>query len=200
MLPLGANCRSQAAVAGMSLMLVAAWALPAAKAQAQLMSSAQGLSCETGASEAPMAQPRRSLWALALRNVGVTTGESTKDAQLAALRAACSRTKLDGCSSLSPRPPDSSWASPQSYKGLPETLRPKAAPCVDTWYRLVGRRDGWVHFDVIRTDRRPARVDPRWMTPLRMEVSCAALRSKVGEVQVPIRPGSLGWVGAEIFC
>jgi hypothetical protein len=83
---------------------------------------------------------------------------------------------------------------------MPETLRLKAEPCIDTWYRLVGRRDGWVHFDVTRTDRRPARLDPRWMSPLRMQVSCAARQSKVDEVLVPMRPGSLGWVGAEIFC
>jgi len=83
---------------------------------------------------------------------------------------------------------------------MPKTLRLKAEPCVDTWYRLVGRRDGWVRFDITRTDRRPERLDPRWLAPLGMEVSCAALHSKVENVLVPIRPGSLAWVGAQIFC
>ena len=159
------------------------------------MSSAQGLSCETGASEAPMAQPRRSLWALAFQKVGMTTGESKKDAQLAVLRAACSRTKLDGCSSLSPRQPDPSWSLPQSYQGLPETLRLKAVPCVDTWYRSVGRGDGWVHFDVIRTDRRPKRIDPRWMTQIADggELCSSAKQGLGGAGTDPARNPRLGW-------
>lgn len=83
---------------------------------------------------------------------------------------------------------------------MPETLRLKAEPCVDTWYRLVARREGWVHFDVTRTDRRPEVRDPRWMLPLRMEVSCRTLHSKVEDTLLPIRRGSLGWIGAQIFC
>ena len=183
--PSAPGCRTRPAAVGVILFLVGGWVLPVANAQVHLSSSAaQGISCEHRGAEAPqslvespLAQPRRSLWAVALRRVGVAKDEQVKDAQVAAQRAACSRTNLDGCSALSPRQPDSSWASPQTHQGLPDTLRPKAEPCVDTWYRLVARRDGWVHFDVTRTDRRPARFDPSWIAPLRIEVSCAALHS-----------------------
>jgi len=205
-MPLSGPGRSfQTAALGSCFVLGGIWMLPPAHARKPLSSAAirceqRGAEAPLSHSELPLAQPHQSLWASALRRVGVIPSDQTNASQAAAHWAACSRTKLDGCSALSPRQPDPSWASPQSLQGMPKTLRLKAEPCVDTWYRLVGRRDGWVRFDITRTDRRPERLDPRWLAPLGMEVSCAALHSKVENVLVPIRPGSLAWVGAQIFC
>ena len=150
------------------------------------------------ASETVVLAPRRSLLARVFGRPAAAM--VIPDVEAAHRRAACARSTLEGCSALTPRRPDASWESIQGLQGLPEMLRLKADPCLDTWYRLVGRRDGWVHFDVTRTDRRPVVPDPQWLVPLRLEVSCASLHSRVGDAVVPVQRGSLGWVGAKIFC
>ena len=117
-----------------------------------------------------------------------------------AMHQACARSWFEGCSALEPRRPDSSWLSQEALRGLPETLRRKSQPCVDTWYRLVGRRDGWVRFDVTKTDRRAGVVDHRWSAPLTLEVSCATGHGRSETDLLPLRRGTPGWVGAQLFC
>ena len=200
------SCRLPGASVAAVVFLASGVSPSPAKAEKLLVpSGSSAMTCVAGEatgpthqSGQPFRQPRRSLWAWATRRL--TPVASELDQTTAFQQAACSRSKLDGCSALSPRQPDVSWASAQAHQGMPETLRLKAEPCVDTWYRLVARREGWVHFDVTRTDRRPEVRDPRWMLPLRMEVSCGTLHSKVEDTLLPIRRGSLGWIGAQIFC
>ncbi|MBU6251514.1 MAG: hypothetical protein KGO47_10200, partial [Cyanobacteria bacterium REEB417] len=61
----------------------------------------------------------------------------------ATFSAACEKTLMETCSALTARSPDSdpSWQSVASLHGLPEQMRRKSSPCVDTWYRLLERRN-----------------------------------------------------------
>ena len=117
-----------------------------------------------------------------------------------AFSAACERTLSETCSALTPRSPDPSWQSQASLQGLPEQMRRKSSPCVDTWYRLLERRNGFVLFEVTKTDRRPKEINPRWITPDRLEIQCSSMQAKVGENWLPVRRGSLGWIGAQVYC
>lgn len=120
----------------------------------------------------------------------------------AAFISACEKTLMENCSALATRSPDSdpSWQSMASLHGLPEQMRRKSSPCVDTWYRLLERRNGFVLFEVTKTDRRPKQINPRWMTPDRLEIQCSSMQAKVGENWLPVRRGSLGWIGAQVYC
>ena len=108
----------------------------------------------------------------------------------------CGRALLEGCSALMPRKPDASWESQEVLQGMPQGMRRKASPCVDTWFRLWDRKDGSVTFDVIKTDRRIGLVpDPRWAD--RLSIHCA---SQQATGNLPLQRGSLAWIGAQIFC
>ena len=117
-----------------------------------------------------------------------------------AFRTVCERTLLDTCSALSARPPDDSWQSQTSLQGLPEQMRRKTNPCVDTWYRLLYRRDGFVVFEVTKTDRRPKEINHQWLIPDRLEIQCSSMQAKVNNTWMTVRRGSLGWIGAQVYC
>lgn len=117
-----------------------------------------------------------------------------------AFSAACERTLMETCSALTARSPDPSWQSMTSLQGLPEQMRRKSSPCVDTWYRLLERRNGFVVFEVTKTDRRPREINYRWMTPDRLEIQCSTMQAKVGDNWLQVRRGSLGWIGAQVYC
>ena len=115
-----------------------------------------------------------------------------------AFSAACERTLMETCSALTARSPDPSWQSMTSLQGLPEQMRRKSSPCVDTWYRLLERRNGFVVFEVTKTDRRPREINYPWMTPDRPETQSPTLQAKVWDHWPQGPNGNLGVAGPQV--